>query len=301
MSAISYRRFETDDRLAVYSVFRSSLWSYLADIGLVDPDQENDTHVAWERQGKLMVHTEETAAEDWVAFDGQEPVGWARSVERDSHLQLTHFFVLAKSQGKGVGRGLLDRAIPLGMGEHRSIMATMNRSALSLYLRYGVRFQGLSFTFAGAPQRRSVDHGLEIRRVEPASEEVEAINRIDAEILGYRRPVDIDFFAGDRPGFVFYREGEPVGYAFGTDGHAAGPAATLDPVDFPAVLQQVEATAVEAGQEKLWLTFPASASSGVSWALESGYRIDPFHEVLLADTGRIKLDRFLMTQPSFIW
>ena len=80
-----------------------------------------------------------------------------------------------------------------------------------------------------------------------------------------------------------------------------GPAAALDPADLPALLQTIEQSAVEIGQQNLALIVPAVAHSAVDWALESGYRLDKFYEVLLADDDSLQLDRYLLTECSFIW
>ena len=81
-------------------------------------------------------------------------LGWARSIERDDHLELTHFFVDTNTQGSGVGHELLDLAFPVHRGKQRSIIATTNPRALSLYLRYDVSFQGMAFSIYGEPQDR---------------------------------------------------------------------------------------------------------------------------------------------------
>jgi hypothetical protein len=75
----------------------------------------------------------------------------------------------------------------------------------------------------------------------------------------------------------------------------------LNPEDLPALLQWIEQSARQMQQNSLWLTIPAAARHAVSWALESGYKMDPFHEILLTKSPLMKLDRFIMTQSAFIW
>jgi GNAT superfamily N-acetyltransferase len=270
--------------------------------GIVDLDDANDTDEFFRQQRNLYVHLEQTATEDWVAEDDTHGiVGWARSVERDNHLQLTHFFVSTAAQGGGVGRALLDLAFPLGRGLQRSIISTTNTRALSLYLRYGVDFQGMAFSFYGEPQNRELDSDLEIEQVETSSKTLENIAAIDAQVLGYRRPIDLEFFMNNQPTFLFRRSSRLVAYAFGCDGNSAGPAAALDPEDLPALLHKIEHSAYHAELDSLWLTIPAAAKAAVSWSLTSGYKIDPFYEVLLAKNPSMKLDRFIMTQSAFVW
>jgi hypothetical protein len=104
-----------------------------------------------------------------------------------------------------------------------------------------------------------------------------------------------------QPVYLFRRDGRLAAYAFGCDGNSAGPAAALDPQDLPALLQQIEKSACQLEMDSLWLTIPAAARQAVDWALASGYRMDPFHEVLLAREPSMKLDRYIMTESAFLW
>ena len=299
---LKLRKFEPRDRQPVYQLFRESIWDLMLQNGIAGPDDKNDIDEFFRQQKDLYLHLERTATEDWVAEDEANGlVGWARSIERDNHLQLTHFFVATTDQGSGVGRALLELAFPLDRGQQRSIIATTNPRALSLYLRFGVSFQGMAFSFYGEPQVRELNSDLEIEQVEASSKTLEKIVALDAEVLGYRRPVDLEFFMNNQPTFLFRRRGRLVAYAFGCDGKSAGPAAALDPEDLPALLNQIEHSACQSGLDSLWLTIPAIAKSAVSWGLTSGYKIDPFHEVLLAKRPSMKLDRFIMTQSAFLW
>lgn len=294
---IEYRRHDESDRNEVFSMFRGSVFDFVRQIGLVGPDDHDDIAAAWERQGPTAVHLENTAAEDWVALAETGVVGWARSVERDGHVQLTHFFVDPSTQGRGVGRGLLERAFPLGLGRHRSIMATQNPLALGLYLRFGVEFQGQTFEIGGRPVERPRVRDVELER----SELTDEICAIDAQILGFDRRVDLEFLAGDRPLFLAASNGATVGYAFGSNGTSMGPAGAVEPSFLPGILAGLDTKAAANGIEHVRYTLPGPASAAIRWALESGHHIDPFYEVLLADTPRIELDRYLMTQPGFIW
>lgn len=300
--SIRYRKFAPDDRMPVYRMFRETIWDYMLQHGIASPDYENEVDEYFQRQQNLYVHLERVASEDWVAEnDNGDLVGWARSIERDGHLQLTHFFVDPNTQGSGVGRTLLERAFPLGRGDQRSIIATTNPSALSLYLRHDVSFQGMAFSFYGEPKVRAFDSNLAVEQPDASPEVLEQILSIDAQVLGYRRPAELEFFMHQQPVFLFYRDQQLVAYAFGCDGYSSGPAATLEPEHLPAILHQIERSASESDMDSLWLTIPAPARQAVTWALDSGYRIDPFYEVLLARKPTLKLDRYIMAQSAFVW
>lgn len=299
---IHYRPFEPDDRMPVYRLFRESVWDFMLKNGITEPSDENDVDEYFRKQKDLYLHLEETACEDWVAEDDSgKLLGWARSIERDNHLQLTHFFVAPDAQNGGVGKGLLERTFPLDRGRQRSIIATTNTSALALYLRQGVSFQGMAFSFYGEPQLRDFPSPLIIEQAQASPKTLENITQIDSRVLGYRRPQDLEFFMQRQPVFLFRDAGRLVGYAFGCDGYTAGPAATLEPRHLPALLHRIEHSARDAEMDSLWLTIPAAARQAVNWALTSGYKIDPFYEVLLTKEPSMQFDRYVMTQSAFIW
>ena len=299
---MNIRPFEPSDRMPAYRLFRAVLWDFMLAQGIVTDEDSYDLDEYFKHQQNYYVHLEKHASEDWVAEDDQNNiVGWARSIERDGHLQLTHFFVNTKTQGTGVGRALLDKAFPLGRGRQRSILATINPRALSLYLRYGVSFQGMAFNLIGRPQPRTLDTDLDIELAEPSTQTLHAVLDIDSAILGYRRTVEIEFFMNNQPTYLFRRQGKIVAYAFGYGNHTNGPAAALSNSDMPVLMQQIEQSAVAEGAGSLELVMPAMADNAVRWALESGYQMDSFHEFLLANNSDMKLDRYLINQSSFTW
>lgn len=299
---IIYRKFEPDDRMPVYRLFRESVWDFMLQNGIVAAGDENDTDEYFRQQKDLYLHLEQTAAEDWVA-EGEDGslLGWARSIERDRHLQLTHFFVAPDAQGGGIGRELLERAFPLGRGRQRSIIATTSTLALSLYLRQEVCFQGMAFSVYGDPKRREYESRLQVEEANASPKTLENIVQIDSRVLGYRRPQDLEFFMSRQPVYLFRDAGRLVGYAFGCDGYSAGPAATLEARHLPVLLHRIEHSACDAGMDSLWLTIPAAARHAVNWALSCGYRIDPFYEVLLARESSMQFDRYVMSRSAFVW
>lgn len=102
-------------------MFRETIWDYMLHHGFANQEDANDIDEYFRQQQYLYLHLERTAAEDWLAVDDKQAVvGWARSIERDNHLQLTHFFVSTAVQGGGVRRALLDLAFPLNCGQTQS-------------------------------------------------------------------------------------------------------------------------------------------------------------------------------------
>jgi len=88
-------------------------------------------------------------------------------------------------------------------------------------------FRVVAFSFYGEPQIREFDSNLDVEQVEVSPETLESIVAIDSQVLGYRRPVDLEFFMNQQLTFLFRHAGRLVAYTFGCDGYFAGPAATL--------------------------------------------------------------------------
>src|SRR3972149_9134993 len=67
---------------------------------------------------------------------------------------------------------------------------------------------------------------------------MQAINRIDRELINHTREALHRWIITGRDGFIYKRKGEIVGY--GHVGSSSGPFAVLDENDFPAVLAHAE-------------------------------------------------------------
>jgi hypothetical protein len=291
------REATAGDSRACFDVFRRSLADLLLRLGYVTSITDS-VEERWPVYVPLYEHLAATAAEWWVLEDADGGItGYARSVERSGMLELTEFFVAPDTRVRGAGRGLLERAFPLGRGKHRSIIATVDAPAVALYLRFGVRHQTTGLGVAGAPQRVDPPTGTDVRAA--TAEDVLAF---EEELLGHGRPEDAAFIAGDRPGIVVEQSGRRLGYAFLPNGSGfAGPVGARTPDALPAVLAHLERAAHDAGAENLELTVPLAAADAMTWLLEERrFRLDPFYVLFLADGPWAQLDRYLPFNPCFI-
>jgi ribosomal protein S18 acetylase RimI-like enzyme len=300
-----FRRRVAADMPDVYRVFRRSLYDYLHRTGQVDAAAAADPPIEepWARQRAWMEHLAATASEDWVAEEpGGRIVGWAQSVEREGLLELTLFFVDPGAQSRGIGRGLLERAFPLGRGDARAIVATQDPRALGLYFKFGVTFAGTSVDFLGRPRASGIATDLTVEPVRAGgeTEAATAILEIERALLGHGRLEDIRFLLADRPAWLARREGRAVGVAFGASGGSTGPLAALDPADLPALLATVENDAASRGLEELSFSVPLANSTALGHVLERGFKIDPFYTLILSSGPGMHLDRWVHTQPNFI-
>ena len=297
-TGVELRRAEEGDARACFDLFRTSLWDLMRRIGYRpadDPDPDFD--MQWTGYETLFNHLGATSAEWWVAEGEDGLAGYARSIEREGLLELTEFFVRPGNRIGGVGRSLLERAFPVGLGTHRSIIATLDAPAVALYLRFGVAHQTTGIGLGGPPRPVDLPDGYSTAPGDP-----EEILEIERAVLGHGRPPDIGFMAEDRPAVMLRRGTKTAGYAFLPNERGfAGPVATLEPEDLPAALAAVENAAHEAGHEQLELLVPMAARAGVDWLLgERGMRVDPFYCFLLADGPWAQLDRYVPFNPCLL-
>lgn len=299
----SVRRATDDDLRPAFAIFRRSVIAYAFQHSIVDSPEQSDAAIddAWTLRGPFIEHLWRTAAENWIAVDDQgRAIGWAMSVQRGDMLELTHFFVDPGTQSKGLGRELLARAFPRDRARHRSIVATQDPRALSLYLRSGVRFATTVVDFEARPRRVTVDTDLVFEAVASGPAVIDAIAGVEAAILGHRREVDAAFLLSIRPAWLARRGENVVGFAFGCADELTGPIGALDPADIPALLAHVETEAADAGAANLYFSTPLDNDAAVRHLLGRGFRLDPFVVAVLADDRSMRFDRWIHTGLSYI-
>jgi len=291
------------DMQPAFGVFRLAIMAYIQRQGIALPPSTNEDRQdeAWRLRGPWIEHLWRTSAENWVAESGDgRVVGWAMSVQRGEMLELTHFFVDPDVQAKGLGHGLLARAFPAGRGPHRSIVATYDPAALSLYLRSGVRFVTTVVDFETRPREVRVETDLRFETLAESDAAVDLIAGIEAAVIGNRREVDTRFVLGQRPAWAAFRGDVPVGFAFGHRDELTGPIGALEPRDIPALLAHVENEAARAGAANVYFSTPLANDEAVRYLLGRGYRVDPFLVAILADDLSMRLDRWIHTGLSYI-
>lgn len=298
------------DLMPAYALFRRALYAYLAAIGMVDAAAAKDPPIAsaWDRQADWITHLWNCAHLNVVAVTEDGSIaGWALSTLRDQHLGLSFFFVDPTRQSAGLGRALIAQAFPALPGIKRSIVATQDPRALSLYLRSGVAVLGTSADFLAKVWPPGGQGDLTFERLAADDAAVAAIGQIDASVLGFRRDADIRFLLTSRPAWLARRAGKPVGYVFGIQPNppgttdidpGCGPMAALDPSDLAALIDQVMTD--PGGAEKFSITLPLANHSAIAHLLAHGAHIDPFYTVVLTDAPALHLDRYVQTSPSFI-
>jgi GNAT superfamily N-acetyltransferase len=295
----TYRRATHGDDFTTFSIFRSSLEDYGQRTGIMaltggsDPQKLSQL---WERRRLLWEHLTDSSDQFWLAEnDAGEAIGYARSILRDDHRELTEFFVLPGNQSAGVGKELLTRAFPDDT-PHRCIIATSDFRALSRYLKAGVYPFVTELLFERVPEPVPMETGLLIEAAGDPGYSLQPLGEIDLAILGFLRDVDHEFLMQDRTLYLYRRGGSVVGYGY-IDKDYCGPFALLDDADFPAVLAHAETRAHELGAGSVGFEIPTINTIAIDYLMKRGYRLTGFMGSIMSDKPFGKFRNYILTNP----
>jgi ribosomal protein S18 acetylase RimI-like enzyme len=293
---ITFRPGTIDDSYAAYKIFEVTLADFATRKGMV-ADQTSGDPEAWDKRRPLYEHLARTGTHFWIAQDGDRPVGYARSIERDGVLELTEFFVLPEVQSGGVGRELLARAFPVEGAKHRTIIATNDLRAQGRYLRAGVYPRFPIYFIGREPQEVTIKTDLTLELIGDVEKALPVLASLDQAILGHRRDEDHRYLLSTRQGYICQRNGQPVGYGY--VGRFNGPFALLDDRDFPAVLAHAESQAHARGEAKVGFEVGMINKAAVDYLLGRGFRLDAFFAFYMSDAPFGRFENYIFTSPPF--
>jgi ribosomal protein S18 acetylase RimI-like enzyme len=297
---ITYRPGTAADSRIVFEIFEAAI----DDLGHRMQAPANSTAgdaEAWERRRPLFEHLARTADQLWLAEDDGRPIGYARSIVRDTVRELTELFVLPGGQSRGVGRELLERAFPAGGAEHRCLIATPDVRALARYLRCGLSGRFSIYSFSRAPEEVQVPSDLRAEPLVPGEPTLARLAEIDRALLGYRRDIDHRWFAEQRRGQVYRRGGDIVAYGYAPPASGwSGPYAALDPADLPRLLADAETEAHRAGYPEVSFEVALTNRAAIDHLLGRGYQLQAFPMIFFADAELGQPDRYVFFSPAFL-
>ena len=295
---ITYRQGTLEDSYAVFQIFTQSIMDLgtrtntMAITGGHDPEVLQSL---WERRQPMFEFLARDAAQFWVAENADGIFGYARSIEHDGVLDLTEFFVLPNQQSGGVGRELLARAFPRSTVRYRVIISTLDERAIYRYLNAGVYGRFPIKYFSRKAEKVNVKTDL---RVEPMrlGAHLQAINRIDHQVVGHVRGTIHRWIATTREGYIYKRSGEVVGYGYVGGGN--GPFAVLDENDLPAVLAHAESLMAERDEE-FGAEAPLINRKAIQYFTERKYQLDSFTVLFMSNEPFGKFENYLCFSPIF--
>ena len=300
--SVYFRRGTLDDSYAVYQVFQAALLDLSARQGTMaitggsDPVKRENL---WNTRKSLFEHLARTAHEFWVAEKNECIVGYARSILRDTVLELTEFFIAPDAQAQGIGGELLRRAFTDISAAHRIIVATTDVRAQVRYLKAGVVPYFPEMYWSRKPERVTISSDLEFARAMNMPETRAQLAAIDRVILGHTRTVDHEWLLETRHGYLYKRAGAAVGYGYHDTGMGSGPFALYDARDFSAVLAHAENAAHHDGLDEIGFDIPMINRAAIDFFLAREYQLDSFVGLMMCDVLRGKFENYVLTGPPF--
>lgn len=293
-NGVVFRRAAPSDTRACHDL----LWASATDLGRRHGTElEGSSDDWWADIEAVHAYLAEHAAEWWVAETDGAPIGYARSIERGGLFELTELFVRPGRQSKGVGRGLIERAFPIGRGDVRSIIATTDVRASARYYAADTVARFPYYTLTGSPRADAAVDDLVAEPIGTDRAALAAISEVERAVTEFARSgEELGWLAGYRPGHLFTRNGEPVGYAF-VARNGAGPIAALEPADLPSILGHVESLAARAGSERLELEVPGVNGTAIRHLLGRGFHIDPWINLFMSNRPFGHFDRYIGFNP----
>ena len=297
----SYREATQKDNFDTFTVFLKSIMDYSERAGVVgitgglEPEK---IEKLWERRRPLWEHLSSTCDQYWLAeTEAGEVIGYARSIVRGDHRELTEFFVVPGQQSAGVGKELITRAFPDDT-PHRSIIATTDFRALARYLKSGVYPFATALYFERAPEAVDFESDLQFQTVEDVDEALQTMGEIDLAILGHRRDVDHRYLMQQRSLYFYERRGQAAGYGYISKDNC-GPFALFDKKDFPAVIAHAESQAHILKAERIGFETPTINIKAIDHLMSRRYRIEGFVTSILSKRSFGKFENYILTSPPF--
>ena len=298
---------------ACAAIWRISINDYTAHLGQPEIPMELGPIT------RLYTHLQVSDGERFIVAETRderpEIVAFTAATVRDRLWYLSMLFVMPDYQGSGLGRELLERILPSDDDVVRAV-ATDSAQPISnaLYARFGMvpRIPLLSLT--GLPQRPEAFGELPSGVVPLAFDEIaagppvgqghrlltEAVDALDAELVGSTHPVDHRFLRTESRHGWLYRgpDGEPVGYGYAGEAGRVGPVAVRDAALLGPILGHLTSAVQPRGAFAIWV--PGSAGQAVVTALAAGFRLDAFPVLLCWDRPFADFSRYLPISPGLV-
>ena len=314
IDGITFRPATEADLPACEDVWRVGLDGYLGPLGFPEMPVENPglrrlhAHTLATDPSRFWVATEAgTAGETGDAGDAERVVAFGSAVLRGPVWFLSMLFVYPEAQGRGIGRGILERLLPPASDGIRLSTATDSAQPVSnaLYASLGVVPRMPLFNLVGRPwegwQPPALPMGVRVLRVTadlggfPAERDA-----LDREVLGFDHAVDHAFAGGDgRHTFAYVDDGGAlIGYGYAADAGRVGPIAVRDAALLGPVLGHLLVAVEPRGASSTWL--PGASDAAIRTALEAGLRIEGFPTILCWSAPFGDFGRYTPTSPGLL-
>lgn len=252
------------------AVFRAAVGELFGRYSLPPPDPPPEVFAAQQRH--LIRHDGERC---FVAEEDGRVLGFTAAFVRDDAWFLASLFVHPDAQGRGLGRGLLERA----WGPERRVRLTMTDAiqpvSNGLYARLGLVPTTPVLSLGGEPW---ADERVAL---EPAPPEPAALRELDLAAYGFDRAPDHAYRQGFARATLWLRGGSPVAYSYAASPGWIGPVAGVDGEAAAAAL----AAELARAEWRVRVLVPGTCRELVETALAAGLRIAGPPGLLLLSRG----------------
>jgi hypothetical protein len=238
-------------------------------------------------------------------------------VRREALAFLSMLFVRPPAQGRGLGRRLLERALPAGgeagVGARATATDSVQPISNALYASLGLVPRIPLLRFVGLPGRADefgdLPDGVEAVGFDEVPDGRDGLGRsalaaelsaLDRDAAGFDRTADHAFHAAEgRTGFLFRdRSGAAVGYGYSSEAGRVGPIAVRDADLIGPVLGHLVREVRPRGAFGVWV--PGSAGAAVVPLLRCGFRLDGFPVLLCWDRPFADFARYIPMSPGLL-
>jgi len=203
-----------------------------------------------------------------------EPVAFASSFRRDDFWFLSFLFVHPSTQGKGIGRRLLDELAPSATHVVRAtVVESFQPVSTGLYASHGLVPRSVKYWLSGVSRPGSFPSlPDDVHRTALTGADAADVDALDRAVLGFERRADHEWWARTLTRGWSYRRGSTlVAYVY-VDRDYVGPALALNERSLCAVVADVIDTAERSASMSVNLC--ADSSALFRMLVDAGARID---------------------------
>lgn len=293
------------DLSACAAVWRDGLNDYLGRQGRYEVPAENPG------LGRLHAHALASDPDRFLVAedDADRVVAFGSAVRRERLWFLSMLFVLPDLQERGLGRAILGRLLPEAADGAVLATATDSGQPISngLYAAFGMVPRVPLFNLVGRPRRLdalpALPAAITVERVEAAGDPgaVDAdLDGLDAEVLGFRRPVDHGFVRAEGRSLFLYRDGAGAlaGYGYASEVGRIGPVSVREPGLLAPVVGHLLAAVEPRGVSAIWVG--GGADETFVALVRAGLRIEDLPVLLCWTEPFIDLARAIPISPGLL-
>jgi GNAT superfamily N-acetyltransferase len=301
------------DLAACEDTWRESLNDYLLPLGQLEIPPDNAS--------LRQLHAHALATDPglfWVAVRPSvktgEPrvIGFVAAVRRESVWFLSMLFVRPGHQHVGIGRALLEGALPGPADPATVAVATDSAQPISngLYAVYGMTPRLPLFSLIGRPNRPemlpALPAGIRVARFDPPApaerngDLERELAELDRAVLGFAHPEDHAYLRQQGRIGLAYRDasGRLLGYGYTSEVGRVGPVAVIDAALQAAVAADLLTAIPPRGASAIWV--PGEAGPTMEMLLRAGLRIEGFPVLLCWSRRFADFGRYLPTSPGLL-